>query len=570
MSDGWFPRYSPSGQMLMRGSKVLTVQGTTSGVLNTDGISGAWLTEDTLLYRKHSDGALVMQNVPLDEVTIIAPHVTHVDARDGRYVYAMTDPVCVFNSAAQMWIGFGGGDSGCAIDRHGNVVLLRHEDGSVWFAGVNRIPMHQIAPLGANVRACGDVFVWRAGERIQGYRDGVVVDLTVDAPEFWPVPFLVNGEYWVLTYTQTRCLLRPWGESRGIVVAEGETFYPDAVWDRTRIRVAWSDGKGDPVEALFVPFPMTELKPPPAPTYVDSPAGTLVPNLWRFLVGQTGRSWVRTDALTHSIPMSCYVDANSAFYVKFRNPNAWERWARRDDGWIYHVEDHSGHSMGGAETYQFSDSRWLRADMAVGEEIVCGQNHLRELTAGVWQAWKFYPYRMRLTRHRVWSNGLEEITFVYDPGGNEDTYEVYACRSDIGWWRWQEIDQKTDALRNQSSWDAPCDESVLMPINVRVPWPDNRPIQVTPVAPPQEDPVKSREQFYNEFKQVNEFYKAEDGLQRPGGMVLGDGTCDAEAMGAWGYALLAEDKSVAYVKHQIVRSQEWRDKHAGEEPPSFL
>jgi hypothetical protein len=104
----------------------------------------------------------------------------------------------------------------------------------------------------------------------------------------------------------------------------------------------------------------------------------------------------------------------------------------------------------------------------------------------------------------------------------------------------------------------------VTPINPVRQWPSD----VPPVDPPEEEPVKPQDQFAREFRDTNDFYKAPDGLQRPGGMVL-NGECDVEAMQQWGYQLLGNNHSVNWVKNQIVRSDEWAQKHPGEAPPTF-
>lgn len=76
--------------------------------------------------------------------------------------------------------------------------------------------------------------------------------------------------------------------------------------------------------------------------------------------------------------------------------------------------------------------------------------------------------------------------------------------------------------------------------------------------------MKSREQFYADFKAVNDFYAAAEGLQRTGGMVIDwrqPVVCDHEAMGKWGYDLLAGNKTVEQCKTEIRQSDEWKAKH---------
>ena len=63
--------------------------------------------------------------------------------------------------------------------------------------------------------------------------------------------------------------------------------------------------------------------------------------------------------------------------------------------------------------------------------------------------------------------------------------------------------------------------------------------------------------------EIDAFYGAEDGLQRPGNMVIDSATpvrSDHEAMGSWGYDLML-GKTVDQCKAEIRQSQEWKDKH---------
>jgi len=79
--------------------------------------------------------------------------------------------------------------------------------------------------------------------------------------------------------------------------------------------------------------------------------------------------------------------------------------------------------------------------------------------------------------------------------------------------------------------------------------------------------MPNQEQFYNDFRAVNDFYTSQDGLQRPGGMVIG-GVCDVEAMGQWGWQL-SQGVALASVLAQIRTSDEWKTKHAHDPHPPF-
>jgi hypothetical protein len=96
-----------------------------------------------------------------------------------------------------------------------------------------------------------------------------------------------------------------------------------------------------------------------------------------------------------------------------------------------------------------------------------------------------------------------------------------------------------------------------------------RPEPSEPPDPPEPPPMfKSREQFFAEFKELNAYYAAPEGLQRPGGMVIDTADpvpADVEAMASWGYDLMA-GATVESCKARIRQSEEWKSKHPGESP----
>jgi hypothetical protein len=95
---------------------------------------------------------------------------------------------------------------------------------------------------------------------------------------------------------------------------------------------------------------------------------------------------------------------------------------------------------------------------------------------------------------------------------------------------------------------------------------------LAPTAPlPSPVALKPREQFLEELIEINHFYRRDEGLQRPGGMVLidraGVAVADIEALGAWGYDLMT-GRTVEEIKKAIRRipNGEWQAKHPGETP----
>jgi hypothetical protein len=264
--------------------------------------------------------------------------------------------------------------------------------------------------------------------------------------------------------------------------------------------------------------------------------------------------------------------------LKFGDPHALEGY-RWDDTHI-HLAFDATDGKGPDHAWRYVPDRWVPRAVKVGETYRDTPQHIvRKNGDGP----STIEHNSFATRIHAAGEGLDlggslgvckvlVIAAIPDPGLTVDGYEErhwFAISLDgatrYGLVRYEEVRHGVVVADRSATINR-----ILSGASVRPAAPPVIPDPPPVIAPPQEAPVKTRDQFYDEFKQVNEFYQSEDGLQRPGGMVLSDGRCDAEAMAAWGYALLAENQSVAAVKHQIVRSQEWKDKHPGVETPSFL
>jgi hypothetical protein len=112
--------------------------------------------------------------------------------------------------------------------------------------------------------------------------------LNVEPWESWPVLLnaLDTGALWLMTVTQTRLLLRPFGSTDGYIVAQGfDTDFPDADFvadSPTTVRIVWSD-RGEPGERyintalqpmtpLTLPAPVAPPTPPSMPPFPPTPA----------------------------------------------------------------------------------------------------------------------------------------------------------------------------------------------------------------------------------------------------------------------------------------------------------
>jgi hypothetical protein len=97
--------------------------------------------------------------------------------------------------------------------------------------------------------------------------------------------------------------------------------------------------------------------------------------------------------------------------------------------------------------------------------------------------------------------------------------------------------------------------------------PNNPPLKSAPVVinPKPIQPRVTKEQAFHLLQQLQAFYQADEGLQRPGGMVIPDAegrmVADVRALGEWHWQMVVEGVSFEDVKRQIRDSYEWRQKH---------
>lgn len=377
MADGWFPRFSPSGAHLMRGSVTLTVDGVVwSGA--GGGISGAWLSEDTLLYRQHDTGALRRVAAGLDEW--IGPPCAWVTARAGRYAcWALRDggvPV-VWTGDGRQWLGYGGGWGPIDLAPDGTLVMGHHASGALELVAPGATVPVRIADEGRTPRCGATGVVWVSGAGRLGYTPlrapHDVIDVTVPG-ESCHGPVLVDTPDgpWLLTHTASdRLLLLPLGATEGYVVAEGDTRYPDAVWTPQGVRVAWSDGQGTPGEALVsLDAPRVDLSAPP----VWHITGTEVDTLPFMAPDYSGTLRCPADGQTLQTvrtgpkEVTCLKGA----------PERQERWTW-DDTAVCLTYDHSD---GRAQPWRITPTPvWCRRVSFVGDSMVYGGTELIRRTA---------------------------------------------------------------------------------------------------------------------------------------------------------------------------------------------
>lgn len=234
MSDAWFVRFSPSGR-LAYGSQVLSVD----GVAYAPGTSPRWLSDAELVYTRQPDGALV--GWPSGQVLDFAGF-NDVDACAARWAgwhagrdelvtsWGLRLPGCRMPRLSETGLVY-------AQPAPGDQWRLVGADGDVLVVGAVRDV--RVSPAGAVAWSQHVNGRWETRGALPTQPAGAVHVSAGD--EFWPVPLDAPWESWVMSHTHTALWLRPWGEDRGYVVAEGVTDFPDARWTEAGWQVAWSD-----------------------------------------------------------------------------------------------------------------------------------------------------------------------------------------------------------------------------------------------------------------------------------------------------------------------------------------
>lgn len=241
MSNGWFPRFSAKGD-IASGVGGIWVNGQRVGT--EPDLQPHWLTNELLLVK---GGAGADSDKPFslrvsDGQRTLLQSIRAATYAAGAGKWQATDPaqgrihVAVSRTGQKAWVTEYGGNN----DDHGIVVESRE---------VMRGSVH-------NVRVEDGLVVWTVktprksgtGE-IWGLRPGGQPESLRVFTHSWEdhaVPFMVNGQPWVLFQTNLDLRLHPWGDVKGYVIATGEdaNLNPDVVFHNNQIKVAWNAKSG--------------------------------------------------------------------------------------------------------------------------------------------------------------------------------------------------------------------------------------------------------------------------------------------------------------------------------------
>jgi hypothetical protein len=453
-----FPRLSPSGRRVVAGEKVIVID---QSIDVGPGTSGQWGDDDQIFYTRQPDGAFMEWHSGAPASVIHAGFNAFSVGGKNRWAgYSAARGVVQFDNGTVV-VGW----SGPALS----------DDPSVWAAVIHAtgeiVTSHGRPQRFADrdcrdLRWCGRALVWNVyvlGRwQIAGCREpGAIVDLlNVEPEEFAPVPLLVNGELWLMTHSHNRLLLRPWGLRTGYVVATGITNTPDAKQlPDGLVRVVWDAGRnvlGDVSRDPSAPMVSLERPAPPAP--VEDTSGQPV-DLWAFFLPQPGAFPRTSSEAGHGHEMHCLFDGRNFWTLPFGEPDHWVRMVVEGDTLTFR-EDRSRDNQNTGD-YSFTHGLWARRQMRVGDRILKAQNNLVRYQPDGCRVVDVhaFPFRTGLWKH--WTSfdcggdlGWQDvIAYLYDPGGLQDTYELSYYAKGYGLFRWEEYDQKTNALRHWTTFN---------------------------------------------------------------------------------------------------------------------
>jgi hypothetical protein len=248
-----FPRLAFDGSVWAAGDPDLVIGGST---ITPDAIQPQWLHSSSVLYTRHSDGALMSVDAPFASKSaarcLRAAGGNVVAAANGRWVIERDDPPRLIFDDGGEWPGY----SSPALSDDGTLLACLTQSNHTLLAGPPS-SMRVIDGAGCmNPRWGSATLCWEKGTgAIYGRStiDQANVALVVPRSRaFKPVPIWTGRALYVLTHTDDRVLLAEWGSMvegtpRGTVVAGpgfngGSAYQHDArALNENTIRVVFGD-----------------------------------------------------------------------------------------------------------------------------------------------------------------------------------------------------------------------------------------------------------------------------------------------------------------------------------------
>jgi hypothetical protein len=456
------PRLSPSGRRIVAGEKSIVVD---QSIDVGPGTSGQWGDDEQVFYTRQADGAFMeWHNGSIATVINGGFNAFSVGGKNRWAGYSAARGVVQFDNGTIV-----PGWSGPALS----------DDASVWAAVIHArgeiVTSHGRPQRFADrdcrdLRWCGRALVWNVyvlGRwQIAGCREpGAVVDLlNIEPEEFAPVPLLVNGELWLMTHSNDRLLLRPWGLRTGYVVATGITNTPDAKQlPDGRVRVVWDAGHnvlGD-ITIDLATSPMIGLERPAPDDEPIIDRESVVDVLDYLPIGV---------ALDGSHLYACrYTGQQPNVFSIAKHPDGGGEWWAHDDAWVYHHLDQGGSPIQDVAAGQFNvrrdangnridayyfadDARWMPRRVKTGDTLTV-ETRIYRIADGSSEPWR------HVNRFEVFSSYPSPIgtgralVMTYDPRRHRDPngrlqgrYEkgVYVVVHGRKYHRWEDWRTKDD------------------------------------------------------------------------------------------------------------------------------
>lgn len=235
---------------------------------------------------------------------------------------------------------------------------------------------------------------------------------------FGPVPIeLPDGTLWIAAYTNAQIVVYPASDAQGYVVdaQSPSTEMLDAAWVDGAIRLVWTGQDGRlRDQRIAIDAPRVDLRV--NPSLEEDRSGQPLDMLDYFF----GRGDGTPRTGSHPIQITRHDRERWAIITKFGRAQDIEcyRW---DDQWIYHHFDRTNREFE-PHGYYFTDGRWLRRFMRVGDRIEVSQNWKVSLEAGCQDGpRRRFPYTMELLRRHPHFDcggdlGVQDVIVVkYDP-----------------------------------------------------------------------------------------------------------------------------------------------------------
>lgn len=458
-----FARLSDNGRDVVAGHAEIWINDT---VRVGPGTSPQWADDGSIYFARQPDGAF-MRRFPDGRVEPVRGHAFNGFSIGGAGRWAGWN-----------MLGPGGGvqtvfDNGTIVPGWSGPALSR--DPGVWAAiehATGRLITHAGVPSRyassgcREPRWCGRALVWNVHLDGRWQVAGMLEPgstpelLNVEHEEFWPVPVLIGGAMWLMTHSHSRLMLRPWRESRGYVVANGMTNWPDAkqVDQTTNVRVVWDALRNTLLEEeIDVSDLRVDLRIQPPAEPVEDTGGRVI-DLFPYIIPLPGRVPRTSHLEGHGHEMDVRLEGNSLYELRFGESDHWVRMDILNENGVESIATREDRSRDGQSTgdYSVTDGVGIRRYMRVGELIDHPDNVLVRYNPDTCEIVDVHRLPYRSSFHKAYlsfdcggSIGTQPVVVVkYDPGSFTDSYELAYYALGWGFFKWEEYDQRTDAVRH--------------------------------------------------------------------------------------------------------------------------